>query len=361
MRLFFAATLLFVAVVCRSAEAETRCRVEKEAYGTTSRGEQVDLYTLTNANGIEVRIMALGATLMTVKTPDREGRVAVITLHKKTFAEYAKGHPLLGSVVGRYANRIAGARFTIDDVVYDVTRNAGEHHIHGGGRKDGFAWQVWRGTPVSEPGVAGVALSLVSPDGQAGFPGRLEVTMVYKLTADDRLIMDYRAMTDRATHVNLTNHAYWNLAGADSQTDISGHRLTLNAAQYLPADKVKMPTGEIADVDGTAMDFREPRMIGLRAKDTDYGYYDHCYVLTTSSRERLAFCARVEEPVSGRVMTVHTSQPGVQLYTGRRTGLCLETQHYPNAPNVPSFPSTLLRPGERFHQVTVHRFETASR
>jgi len=356
-----AAVSAAMVAACWAAEAGETCHVEKRAYGTTARGEQVDLYTLTNANGIEACVMTLGATLTTVKTPDRNGKVDIITLHKKSFDEYAKGHPLFGSVVGRYANRIANARFTIDGTRYDVVRNAGKHHIHGGGRKDGLAWQVWEAKPLQEGDAAGVRLTLVSPDGQAGFPGRLEVTVVYKLTADDRLIMDYAAETDKPTHVNLANHAYWNLAGTDSGDDVLGHRLTLNAAQYLPSDKVKMPTGEIAGVAGTAMDFRDPRTIGSRVGETDFGYYDHCYVLITSGNKRLTFCARVEEPPSGRVMTVHTSQPGVQLYTGNRRGLCLETQHYPNSPNEPKFPSTLLRPGERFHHVTVHQFSTTDR
>jgi len=341
-----------------SAEAAGSCSVEKRAYGTTSRGELVDLYTLTNVNGVEANVMTLGATLTTVKAPDRDGKTSVITLHKKSFDEYAKGHPLLGSVVGRFANRIANARFVIDGVTHEVVRNAGRHHIHGGGRKDGFAWQVWKGRPIREDDAVGVRLTLVSPDGQAGFPGRLEVTVIYKLTADNRLIMDYTATTDKPTHVNLTNHAYWNLAGADSGSDVFGHRLTLNAAHYLPGGKVKMPTGEIAEVADTAMDFRQPRTIGSRAAETAYGYYDHCYVLTTTASQRLTFCARVEEPGTGRVMTVHTSQPGVQLYTGNRRGLCLETQHFPNSPNEPEFPSTLLRPGRRFHETTVHRFST---
>jgi aldose 1-epimerase len=203
-----------------------------------------------------------------------------------------------------------------------------------------------------------VQLELVSPDGQAGFPGRLDVTVTYKLTADSRLIMDYTATTDRPTHVNLTNHAYWNLAGADSGDDVLAHRLTLNADHYLPSDKTKMPTGEIRSVKGTAMDFTRPRTVGSQVTETDFGYYDHCYVLNKPSNERLSFCARVVEPESGRVMTVYTTQPGVQLFTGNRRGLCLETQHYPNAPNEPAFPSTLLRPGERLHETTVHQFGT---
>jgi len=349
---------LAMGVYGMAAETASKLEVKKQVYGKTADGKQVDLYTMTNANGIEANVMTLGATLTTVKTPDRDGNLAVITVCKASFDEYAKGHPLLGSIVGRYANRIAGARFAIDGVEYELVRNAGKHHIHGGRRPVGFAWQVWKAQPIRESDAVGVQLTLVSPDGQAGFPGRLEATVTYKLTADNRLIMDYTATTDRPTHVNLTNHAYWNLAGADSGNDVSAHQLTLNADRYLPSDKAKMPTGEIRSVEGTPMDFTDARTIGSRAKETDFGYYDHCYVLKKSSGERMAFCGRVVEPKSGRVMTVHTTQPGVQLYTGNSRGLCLETQHYPNAPNEAKFPSTLLRPGERFHETTIHQFGT---
>ncbi len=331
-------------------------RVEREVWGQMPDGTEVELFTLRNPQGVEVRIMTLGATLVTVKLPDRNGKFDVITLHKDTLAGYLAGHPCLGSVVGRYANRIANARFTLDSVEYRLSQNAGKHHIHGGGRSDGFHWQVWKARPIEEDAAVGVELSLVSPDGQAGFPGRLEVTMAYKLTADDELIMEYRAVTDKPTHINLTNHAYWNLAGADSGQNVLGHQLTLRADKYLVPDAVKMPTGEIHGVAGTPMDFSRPATIGSRVEQTEFGCYDHCYAIAKPAGKRMSLCARVEEPGSGRVMDVFTTQPGVQLYTGNPHGLCLETQHYPNAPNEPTFPSTVLRPGETFHEVTVHRF-----
>lgn len=327
-----------------AAKNNTQLDVRKEVYGTMPDGRRVDLYTLVNAGGIEVCVMELGATLTTVKTPDRDGNISIITLHKNSFDEYVKGHPLFGSVVGRFANRIANAQFTIDGKSYQLSQNAGKHHIHGGGRKDGFAWQVWQGQPIREQQAVGVQLTLVSPDGQAGFPGQLEVAVTYKLTDDDRLIMDYVATTNAATHVNLTNHAYWNLAGADSGEEASAHQLTLNATHFLPSDKAKMPTGEIRRVKGTPMDFTTPHPIGSRAAKTDFGYYDHCYVLDKTANERLSLCARVMEPRSGRVMTVQSTQPGVQLYTGNARGLCLETQHYPNAPNEPDFPLDVAAP-----------------
>jgi aldose 1-epimerase len=333
--------------------------VEREVFGRMPDGTEIELFTLGNAAGIEARVMTLGATLVTVKVPDRDGKLDVITLHKDTLDEYLGGHPCMGSVVGRYANRIADARFTIDGVEHQVTQNAGKHHIHGGGRKDGFHWAVWKAKPIEEEHGVGVELTLTSPDGQAGFPGRLEVTMTYRLTADNELIMEYEATTDKPTHVNLTNHAYWNLAGADSDQDVLGHVLTLQADEYLVPDKVKMPTGEIRPVQGTPMDFTTPKTIGSRVEQTEFGCYDHCYVIAQPpGKLDVHPCARVEEPTSGRVMEVATTQPGVQLYTGNRRGLCLETQHYPNAPNEPKFPTTVLRPGEKYHQVTVHRFST---
>ena len=329
--------------------------VTKQVYGTMPDGARVDLYTLANAGGLEARVMTLGATLTTVKAPDRDGKVDVVTLHRESLDGYVRGHPLLGSVVGRFANRIAGARFTLDGTEHRVVANAGRHHIHGGGRDHAFHWRVWGARPIIDAESVGVRLNLVSPDGQAGYPGRLEVTVEYRLTAKNELVMDYTARTDKPTHVNLTNHAYWNLGGAGSG-DILGHLLELHADAYLPSDRTAMPTGEIRSVAGTPMSFTEPRTIGSRVEQLDPQRYDHCYVLRKKPGERLSLAARVVDPGSGRVMEVFTTQPGVQLYTGNRQGLCLETQHYPNAPNEPAFPSTVLRPGEQFHEVTVHRF-----
>ncbi len=357
MRTIVFSTLLLSGLCgCFSTEENGGCTLSAQLYGYTPDGARVDLYTIRNARGLEITVMTLGATLTTVTAPDRSGRRDVITLHKKTFAEYVKGHPLFGSVVGRYANRIAGARFTIDDREYALETNAGRHILHGGGRASGFAWQVWEAEPLREENGAGVKLVLRSPDGQAGFPGNLTVTVVYKLTDDNRLVMDYRAVTDKPTHLNLTNHAYWNLSGADSGKGVAAHRLMLTADRYLVADAEKLPTGEIASVAGTPMDFRTMQTIGSRAAQTPFGYYDHCYVLGNAAAGTLSLCARVADPESGRTMTLWTTQPGVQLYTGNKNGFCLETQHFPDAPNQPAFPSTLLRPGAEFHETTVHAF-----
>ncbi|WP_206036359.1 aldose epimerase family protein [Crateriforma spongiae] len=328
--------------------------VTAEDFGAMSDGTRVQRFTIDNGTSVRASVISLGATLQNVETVDRDGQWASITLHRDTLDEYLAGHPLLGSVVGRYANRISGASFRIDGETYDLTKNAGKHHIHGGG-KTGFQNQLWAAEPFTKPDRAGVRLRLTSPDGEAGYPGTLKVTMTYAVTSDGRLIMDYRATTDAATVVNLTNHAYWNLAGADTESTVADHIVTLQADQYLVGDEKKVPTGEIRSVDGGPMDFRQPRAVGSRQSETDYGIYDHCYVIRGWDGS-LRRCASVYEPSSGRTMRVHTTQPGVQLYTGNPQGLCLETQHFPDSPNQPKFPSTLLRPGQTFREITVHTF-----
>lgn len=337
--------------------ADAEPSVTREPYGRMEDGTEVDLYTLSNRHGLEATIMTLGATLTTVKAPDRRGYAAVITLHKDSFEGYRKGHPLLGSVVGRFANRIADARFTIDGQVYPLVANSGRHHIHGGGRL-GFQGKVWEARMDPAAGPAAVRLSLTSPDGEAGYPGTVKVDVLYKLTAANELIMEYTATTDQPTHINLTNHAYWNLGGAGVGV-VGEHLLRLGAEAYLPTDEDLIPTGEIRPVAGSALDFRKTRPIGERAGELPRARYDHCYVLSPNADRIPAFVARVEDPGSGRVMEVFTTQCGVQLFTGNPGGFCLETQHFPNAPNETRFPSTLLRPGERFHQVTMHRFSVA--
>ena len=299
--------------------------------------------------------------------PDRHGNLDDVTLYLDTLGEYLEGHPLFGSVVGRFANRIAGGSFTIDGVEHKLFAGRSGNHIHGG--KVGFQKLVWDAVPIREANSVGVVLSLVSPDGDEGYPGKLDVKVAYKLTNDNELVMDYTAVTDKPTHVNLTNHAYWNLAGAGSG-DVLDHQLMLNANYYLPTDEQKIPLGNLAPVRGTPMDFTKPKTLGSRI-DQVPGGYDHCYVLSKGPNERLSLCARVVEPKSGRVMEVYTTQPGVQLYTanglssrfgaggfsyGPHHGLCLETQHYPDSPNKPQFPTTVLRPGETYHEVTVHKF-----
>jgi len=348
--------------------ADAQLAVAKSPVGHMPDGTVVDQYTLTNANGLEIKVMTFGATLTSVRVPDRAGRLDNVTLHLDSFDDYLAGHPLFGSVVGRYANRIAGAGFTLDGVDYALEPNAGKNHIHGGRR--GFPSQVFDASPMRSDASVGVELRHASPDGHAGYPGRLDVRVVYTLNDDDELRIEYLATTDKPTHLNLTNHAYWNLGGAGSG-DVLEHVLTLNADLYLPTDDQKIPTGKIRPVRGTPMDFTRPRAIGSRIGEVEGENYDHCYVLNRTPGDGPTLCARVVEPKSGRAMEVFTTQPGVQLYTakglsdrfraagkpyGPYHGLCLETQHFPDSPNRPAFPSTVLRPGQTYHEITVHRF-----
>ncbi len=352
----------------RAADGPPAPTVTRSLFGRLPDGAEVDLYTLTNAHGLEAKVMTYGATLTSVKTPDRDGRLANITLYLDSCDGYLRGHPLFGSVVGRYANRIAGAKFAIDGVEYPLTPNAGKVHIHGG--RNGFQKQVWQAAPVPQADAAAVAFTLTSPDGEEGYPGTLRVQLVYSLNNDNELRLDYTATTDKATVVNLTNHAYWNLAGAGSG-DILGHILTLQADAYLPADEQKVPTGEIRSVRGTVMDFTGPQPIGRRIKDVEGENYDHCYVVRRQPGESSVPAARVVDPHCGRVMEVWTTKPGVQLFTakflngqlsgggrpyGPYSGFCLETQHFPDSPNRANFPSPILRPNETYHHVTVHKF-----
>ena len=345
-----------------------KAAVTQAPVGKMPDGAAVYELTLTNANGIEAKVLTYGATLATVKTPDREGKFESVTLYLDSFDDYLKGHPLFGSVVGRFANRIAGAQFTIDGTVYKVTPNAGANHIHGG--RDGFQNVLWDAEPLRAKDSVGVVLRHISPDGHEGYPGRLEVTVTYKLTDDNALSIEYAATTDKPTVINLTNHAYWNLAGAGSG-DVLNHVLMLNADRYLPSDRQKIPLGDLKDVKGTPMDFTKPESIGSRISQVEDENYDHCYVLNKKPGEEFSLAARVVEPKSGRVMEVFTTQPGVQLYTakglnsklktsrfayGPYHGLCLETQHYPDSPNKPGFPSTILRPGQPFKHTTIYKF-----
>ncbi len=341
--------------------------VERKSLGTTAEGIEIDEYTLAAGAGLRAQVMTYGATLTRVEVPDRDGDRAVVTLYLDSLDDYLAGHPFLGSIAGRYANRIAGGRFTLDGVEYKLATNNGPNHLHGG--EVGFDKAVWQAEPFDDDDACGVRLAHVSPDGDEGYPGELSVAVTYTVTRDNELRMEYVAQTDRSTHVNLTNHAYWNLAGAGTG-DVLEHVLQVHADRYLPVDDTLIPRGDPAPVEGTPMDFREPTPIGARIAEVGTGY-DHCYVLNKGRAGEFALAARVADPRSGRVMEVWTTQPGVQLYTAnffdgslcvaglpchRHYGFCLETQHYPDAPNRPDFPSTVLRPGETYRQVTVHKF-----
>ncbi len=341
--------------------------VQQQLFGQTADGASIDLYTVSNARGLRASIVTYGATLISVETPDRRGRLENITLSLDSCEDYLKGHPCLGSICGRYANRIAKGRFTLDGVKYKLAVNNGPNHLHGGLR--GFDKVVWRAEPVEGPSASGVRFSYESTDGEEGYPGRLLVEVTYSLTNDNQLRMEYTAATDKPTVVNLTNHAYWNLAGAASG-DILSHELAISADRYLPVDEGSIPLGELRSVAGTPMDFTTLHAVGAHIQQAGGGY-DHCYVINRKHEGELALVAQVVEPRSGRRMDVYTTQPGVQLYTAnglngtlkshghplhKHAGLCLETQHFPDSPNQPQFPSTRLNPGEKFHELTVHRF-----
>jgi aldose 1-epimerase len=326
-----------------------------------------DVFTLTNRRGLRAKLTNWGAGLMEMHVPDRDGNLADITLGFDTVEEYFNAHPHFGVTTGRFANRIARGKFALDGVTYTLATNNGANHLHGG--PTGFHARFWK----SESIVNGVRFSYTSGDGEEGFPGNLEVAVSYTLTDEDELQIDYEATTDKPTVLNLTNHAYWNLAGA-SAGSILDHELTLHAGYFVPVDNSGIPTGGVTPVTGGPMDFTTAKTL---RRDFDQlhgkpGGYDHCYVVDRESDEALTLAAEVYEPVSGRVLEILTTEPGVQLYTGnfldgsvvgksghayrKNEGFCLETQHFPDAPNQPDFPSTVLRPGRVFRSTTVHRF-----
>jgi aldose 1-epimerase len=350
---------------------------ELTPFGTLASGQSAQLFTLKNAHGIEVQLTNYGGIITSLKTPDRAGRLSDIVLGYDNLAAYVANSPYFGAIVGRYANRIARGHFTLDGTTYTLAVNNGPNSLHGGLR--GFDKVVWKARPFQNQEGQGVALDYTSPDGEEGYPGTLHATVTYTLTADNRLIVDYHATTDKATPINLSQHSYWNLAGNASR-DILGHVLTINADATTPVDSTLIPTGEIASVDGTPFDFRTPTAIGARIdqrQNTQIRYgngYDHNWVLNRggAAPDALVFAARVVEPTSGRTMEISTTEPGLQFYSGNfldgtitgkggavykfRYGLALETQHYPDSPNHPNFPSTILRPGQEYRSRTVFKF-----
>ncbi len=343
--------------------------IEQEPYG-------VHLYTLTNRNGLEVKITNYGGIITSLRVPDRDGRFESVVLGFSSLEKYLDGHPYFGSLVGRVGNRIAAGRFTLDGREYHLATNNGPNHLHGGIR--GFDTVIWLAESFTSKQGPALRLTCLSKDQEEGYPGNLSVEVVYILSDDDELIIEYQATTDAATPVNLTQHSYFNLAGIGSG-DILGHELTLNADRYLPVDNTLIPTGEFADVAGTMMDFSEPHLIGSRidqVRGEEFaGGYDHCYILNPSENEGIpSFAARLKDPGSGRVMEMYTTEPGVQFYTGnfldgslqrsdgtafgKYAGLCLEAQHFPDSVNKAHFPSMILKPGETYRQTTIYRFFT---
>lgn len=352
----------FLTVACLQAA------VTVEPWGKTAAGQEVQLFTLTNSHGLEVRLTNYGGIIVSLKTPDRSGKMADVVLGFDSLEPYLGKHPHFGCLTGRYANRIGGAAFSLDGAEYQVTANSGKNHIHGG--VENFAKKVWQASIQADANA--VQMKYTSADGEEGFPGKLDCTVTYRLTEADELRIDYHATTDKPTVVNLTNHSYFNLAGEGSG-DVLGHEILIAAEQYTATDDSLIPTGEIENLLGTALDFTQPQKIGARI-DTSFKPlqqgkgYDHNFVL---KGQGLKLAARVKEPTSGRVMEVSTTEPGVQFYTAnhlkgvagksghvyeKRHGFCLETQKYPDSPNKPQFPAATLRPGETYLHTTIFKF-----
>jgi aldose 1-epimerase len=364
----FAALLLVVLVAAGRAET----KVSHSDFGTMPNGAPVHIYTLTNKSGVEARIAEYGGRLVSLKTPDRKGTLGDVVLGFDSVKGFLESpSPFFGALIGRYGNRIGGARFVLGGIEYKLDKNDGANSLHGGAL--GFDKALWT---VRELPDGGLELSYLSKDGEQGYPGNLKATAIYHVTDSNELRIDYAATTDKETVVNLTNHAYFNLKGSG---DILGHVVTLNADQFTPVDAGLIPTGELRSVAGTPFDFRKSTAVGARIDQKDeqltFGKgYDQNFVLNRKGAG-LSLAAKVEEQSSGRVMEVLTTEPGVQFYTGnnldgtikgkggqiyvRRAALCLETQHFPDSPNKPKFPSAVLKPEGQFHSTTVYRFSVA--
>ncbi len=347
--------------------ALNKLSIKKELFGNTGEGQGVDLYTLTNSSGMTVKITNYGGIVTSMVVPDKNGQMDDVVLGFDTLGQYLAGHPYFGATIGRYGNRIAGGRFTLDGATYTLAKNNGENHLHGGIK--GFDRVVWQAQEIQTEGGVGVKLTYLSKDGEEGYPGNLSAAVSYTLTEGNELRIDYEATVDKPSPVNLTHHSYFNLEGAGAG-DILGHILTIRADRFTPVDEGLIPTGELKEVENTPMDFRLPTAVGARL-DQVKGGYDHNYVLNQYDGS-LRLAARVRAPQSGRVMEVLTSEPGLQFYSGnfldgtikgkggkiyhKHYGFCLEAQHFPDSPNQPHFPSTILRPGQTYRQQTIYRF-----
>jgi aldose 1-epimerase len=369
------AALLFGAGCARRESQPQGAHVKKEPFGTLPDGRTVDAFTLTNARGLAVRAITYGGIITSIRAPDRAGHLGDVVLGYDSLAGYLKASPYFGAIVGRYANRIAGARFTLDGRTYHLPANDGKNSLHGG--TTGFDKVVWDAQPLQSDSDVGIVLTHTSPAGDQGYPGTLTAHVTYRLTDSNQLVVDYEATTDAATPVNLTQHSYFNLAG-EGTGSILGHRLTIYADSYTPIDATLIPTGKLAPVDATPFDFRSATPIGERIDAHDEQLargrgYDHNFVLNGSpSLDRLAHAAHVVDPGTGRTLDIYTSEPGLQFYSGNfldgtitgkaghsyghRYGFCLETQHFPNSPNERAFPSTILRPGHSYLSRTIFTF-----
>jgi aldose 1-epimerase len=367
-------TVLILAICC-SLFAQSKPGVETQPLGTHD-GRPITLYKLTNAHGVEVHAMNYGGIILSIRVPDRKGQFADVVLGHDTLEGYIPNPPYIGAIIGRYGNRIANGTFVLDGKTYTLPKNDGPNTLHGGTDKT-FNKVVWEGEALK--GKTGVALTYLSHDGDDGFPGNLKVKVTYTLTEENALVIDYEATTDKSTPINLTQHSYFNLAG-EGNGDILNQEMMINADRFTPVDKNLIPSGELRPVKGTPFDFTASTKIGARIDDAyeqivlGHGY-DHNFVLNRKPGDKgLVLAARAYDPSSGRVLEVSTTQPGVQFYTGnfldgtvtgkqghvykRRYAFCLETQHFPDSPNHPDFPTTILKPGETFKSQTVFKFST---
>ena len=360
-----------------SVRAPRRASVARARYGVMPSGEAVDVFVLTSAAGLTMQCLSYGATITSLLAPDHAGELADVVLGHDTLEDYLTASPYFGAVVGRHANRIAFGRFVLDGTSHQLTINDGPHHLHGGLR--GFDKVLWDADAFEEGDGVGVRFSYESAEGEEGYPGALAAEVQYRLTAAGELRVDYRATATRPTPVNLTQHSYWNLGGP-AAADILDHELTIHADDFTPIDATLIPLGDRRPVAGTAFDFRAPGRVGARIGDADEqlrraGGYDHNFVLGRGSATGLRPAARLRDPRSGRTLELSTTEPGLQLYSGNfldgsirgkggrpyghRAGLCLETQHFPDSPNRPDFPSTILGPGEAYSSRTVFAFSAA--
>lgn len=358
-------------------ESERSIRgVEREPFGITPDGETVDRFTLTNAPGVRLAFLSFGGAIQSLFLPDRHGAMADVALGYDTLEQYRNDRSYLGTLIGRYANRIRNGRFTLDGRAYTLARNEGMSHLHGGTR--GFDKAVWSVEPFDRESGVGAVLRYVSPDGEEGFPGSVHVEVTYTLTDQSALVVEYFAVTDAPTPISLTQHSYFNLRG-EGAGDILGHEIQLAASRFTAIDETLISTGELRDVRGTPFDFTTPHAIGTRIDESDDqlrypGGYDHNFVIDRADDASLVLAARLSEPTTGRGVDVYTTEPGIQFYSGNfldgrsvakhghrypyRSGVALETQHFPDSPNHPAFPSTVLRPGEELRSRTEYHFVT---
>jgi aldose 1-epimerase len=363
-------TSLIFFLSCAEGEGTSSSAIQKEEFGKTADGKTVNIYTIKNANGLEIKVSEFGATLVSLKVPDRDGNIEDIILGFDNLEGYINDNTFQGVIAGRYANRIAKGKFTLNGEEYTLATNDGENHLHGG--VEGFGKKLWKGEEIKTEEGNGVKLTYLSKDGEEGYPGNLENTVKYILNDNNELKIVLKSKTDKATPVNLTNHAYFNLKGQGNGT-ILEHKLKLNAKEYTPVDNGLIPTGEIKSVEGTPLDFTELTAIGSRIAETDKkfcGGYDHNFIITKSDKP-LSMVAKAVEPESGRTMEIYATMPGVQFYSGnfldgfkgkggkayeQHYAFCLEPQYYPDSPNKPDFPSCIINAGEEREETILYKF-----